>query len=279
MTFIPIAPTVRIPPEQIAPDTWLIHQVQEALGEPLFVYLNSMVIRGEEPVIVDTGTICNRSQWLDEVFGLVEPADVRWVFLSHDDIDHTGNLAEVMTECSNATLVCSWAIMERNANAFAFPMERCRWINDGESFDVGDRTLLAARPPVWDSPTTRGLFDQKTGVYWGVDSFACPMPGEPVATVEELDRGFWAEGMAMFIHNALSPWVGLVDSKRFTALCEQTRALGMSTIATAHSPLITDASMEQAFGLLSDLPNVPAPPCPDQVVLDAILHGVAPDVS
>jgi hypothetical protein len=45
--------------------------VQEALGAPLRVYLNSMVIRGAEPVIVDTGTIANRAQWLDDVFGLV----------------------------------------------------------------------------------------------------------------------------------------------------------------------------------------------------------------
>jgi hypothetical protein len=45
-----------------------------------------------------------------------------------------------------------------------------RWVNDGESFEAYDRTLRAIRPPVWDSPTTRGLFDQSTGVYWGVDS-------------------------------------------------------------------------------------------------------------
>ncbi len=57
MSFAALAPTVRAEPEQIAPDTWVIHHVQEALGQPLFVYLNSMVIKGAEPVIVDTGTI------------------------------------------------------------------------------------------------------------------------------------------------------------------------------------------------------------------------------
>ena len=97
MTFTPVPPTTRVDPERIAPDTWVIHQVQDALGAPLAVYLNSMVIVGEEPVIVDTGTIANRRQWLDDVFGLVDPADVRWVYLSHDDIDHTGNLEQVMT--------------------------------------------------------------------------------------------------------------------------------------------------------------------------------------
>ena len=60
------------------------------------MYLNSMVIRGAEPVIVDTGTPANRRQWLEDVFAIVEPEDVRWIFLSHDDVDHSGNLDEVL---------------------------------------------------------------------------------------------------------------------------------------------------------------------------------------
>ena len=72
----------------------MIHSVQPALGQPLFIYLNSMVILGKETMIVDTdtGTVANRDQWLKDVFSLVEPNDVRWIFLSHDDIDHSGKL-------------------------------------------------------------------------------------------------------------------------------------------------------------------------------------------
>jgi flavorubredoxin len=276
MTFAPLAPTRRVEPEEIAADTWLIHSAQDALGQPLVVYLNSMVIKGEEPLILDTNTIANREQFLDDVFNLVEPADVKWVYLSHDDVDHTGNLDEVMTACPNATLVASWAMIERHTNAFEFPLDRCRWVNDGETFSIGDRDLTAVRPPVWDSPTTRGLFDQKTGVYWGVDAFACPMPGEPMANVAELPPEFWAEGMAMFCHHALSPWLTLVDPDRYADYCNKIQALGMDTIATAHSPLIMKDKIEDAFALTRDLPNVTPPPQPDQNVLDAVLGAMAP---
>ena len=164
MTFAPIAPTTTVAPTKIAKDTYVIHQVQPALGQPLFVYINSMVILGKEPVIVDTGTPANRKQWLEDVFTLVEPEDVRWIFLSHDDVDHTGNLDEALTACPNARLVCNWAMVERHTNCFDFPLERCQWVVDGESIDVGDRTLHALRPPVFESPTTRGLYDPTTGV-------------------------------------------------------------------------------------------------------------------
>ena len=271
MTFAPIAPTVRAEPEQVGPDTWVIHHVQEALGQPLFVYLNSMVIKGAEPVIVDTGTIGNRTQWLEDVFAIVDPTDVKWVFLSHDDVDHTGNLEEVLTACPNAKLVSSWAITERHTNAFNFPLDRCQWINHGESFEAGDRTLTAIRPPLYDSPTTRGLFDSKTGVYWGVDSFACPMPGAVIENAADFDAGFWAEGMAMFMYHALSPWLSIVDPVKYAAECDRVQGLGAKTIATAHSPVISDAQSDKAFQIMRDLPSVTAPPCPDNNVLQAIL--------
>jgi flavorubredoxin len=274
MTFAPLAPTIKVPPTQIAPDTFVLHQVQPALGAPLFVYINSMVIRGEEPVVVDTGTIANRAGFLEDLFGIVEPEDVRWIFLSHDDVDHSGNLDEVMTACPNATLVCSWAMVERHTNAFDFPLHRLAWVMDGESFDAGDRTLQAVRPPAYDSPTTRGLFDPTTGVYWAVDSFATPLP-DPHAGIADLDADFWREGIALFQLGALSPWLGLVDPAKFAATVERSQSLPITTIASCHSPIIEGDFIPAAFDLLRALPATTPPPIPDQSVLDQIVAAHA----
>ena len=156
---------------------------------------------------MDTGTPANREQWLADVFSLVEPDDVRWVFLSHDDVDHSGNLEQVMTACPNARLVCNWAMVERHTNCFNFPLERCRWIMHDESFSIGDRTLHAVRPPVFDSPTTRGLFDPTTGVYWAVDTFATPLP-DPNMGIADLDPDFWQFGLHVVRVRGGQPVVG-----------------------------------------------------------------------
>ena len=269
-SFAPIAPTTYVPPTLVAKDTYVIHQVQEALGEPLFVYLNSMVIRGKEPVIVDTGTPANRKQWLEDAFSLVEPKDVRWVFISHDDVDHTGNLDEVMTACPNATLVCNWAMVERHTNCFEFPLERCRWVMDGESFDVGDRTLLARRPPVYDSPTTRGLYDPKTKVYWAVDTFATPLP-DPNMGIADLDPGFWRELMWVFALGAVSPWLTLLDHDKYGRYVDQTQSLDITTIAACHTPVIEGPFIEQAFARIRELPTIDAPVLPDHSILEQII--------
>ena len=273
-TFAPLAPTTYVPPTKIANDTYVINQVQEALGQPLFVYINSMVILGREPVIVDTGTPANRKQWLSDVFSLVEPQDVRWVFLSHDDVDHTGNLDQVMEACPNAQLVCNWAMVERHTNCFNFPIQQCRWVMHDESFSVGDRTLHAVRPPVYDSPTTRGLFDPTTGVYWGVDSFATPLP-DPNMPIADLDPEFWQFGMTLFSFGAVSPWLALVDHDKFGSSVDRVQNLDITTLAGCHTPVIEGPFIQRAFEVMREFPSVEPPPLPDQSILDQIIAATA----
>jgi flavorubredoxin len=273
-TFAPLAPTTYVPPTKVAADTWVIHQVQPALGQPLSVYLNSMVILGSEPMLVDTGTPANRKQWLEDAFSLVEPEDVRWIFLSHDDVDHTGNLDQAMEACPNAKLVCSWAMIERHTNCFEFPLERCRWITDGETLDIGDRQLLAMRPPVYDSPTTRGLFDPTTGVYWSVDTFATPLP-DPQMAVGDLDPDFWFEGLALFGLGAVSPWLSLVDEDKYGRYVDRVQSLDITTVAACHSPVIEGPLIEQAFANIRRLPGLVPPQLPDQSVLDQVIAATS----
>ena len=124
---------------------------------------------------------------------LVEPEDVRWIFLSHDDGDHTGGLLDAMELCPQATLVTNFFSVERLAlEKPALPLERMRWIDEGGTLDAGDRTLRLFKPPIFDGPTTRGLFDPTTAAMWIVDTFACLTPGA-VYDVHDLDPAFVAE--------------------------------------------------------------------------------------
>ncbi len=261
---------VRKPPVQIAPETFVIQATYGEGVAPVVVHLNAMVIRGAEPVVVDTGCAINREQYLEDLFGLVEPADVRWVFLSHEDADHCGNLHEVMAACPHATLVTTWFMTDRLAvDRLDVPPTRWRWVGNGESFDAGDRRLAALRPPLYDAPTTRGLFDSTTGVYWASDCYASPVPAA-TEFVADLDPDFWADGFATF-QSWNSPWVSLVDRDRFSATCRQIEQIGVTNIATVHGPTIGPAHIERAFEMLRAMPDCSTPPQPGQPMLDELI--------
>ena len=246
-------------PLQVAPETFVVRPVQSALGGALTTSHNSLVIRGTEPVVVDTSMVTHRTEWFDDVFSLVEPEDVRWLYLTHDDDDHAGNLVEALERCPNATVVTSWAGSGRMCAAFGISSDRVRTVDDGDTLDVGDRSLVAVRPPVYDSAYTRGLFDPTTRVLHAADAFCTPMPATPVDRVDEIPVRMWEDGMAMFHYASLCPWLWMVDEVRFRPEVERLVALDPEVIVSAHSPVITESSVARAFELLAGLPStVPA---------------------
>jgi flavorubredoxin len=231
------------------------------------------VIKGSEPIIVDTGTPANREQWMKDVFSIVDPGDVRWIFLSHDDVDHAGNLAQIMEACPNATLISTWFLTERHTCDFNFPLERCRWVNDGQSWKAGDRTLTAITPPLFDSPITRGLYDDRTGVYWAVDSFATPLPGH-MDHIGELDSEAWQQGLAMF--NCMnSPWFKLLDPAKYEKHVDQVQGLNLEAVASCHSPVIRKSHIGEAFNMIRRIPEMEPPPHPQQADLEQLVHALS----
>ena len=258
----------RLEPTKIAPETYLVHDHTGEGHAPVLVPLNAMVIRGAEPVVVDTGVTENQDQFLADVFSIVEPEDIRWVFISHDDVDHTGNVNALMEAAPNATLVINWFIQERMGGTLEVSPMRQRWIADGESLDVGDRTLLAVRPPVYDSPTTRGLLDTVTGVYWTSDSFGAPML-TPIRDVADLPDEMFDIGMATF-NRWVSPWIEIADPARFQESVDRVARLDPSMLVGCHSPLIGRSHVGRAIDVMRRSATAEIMPMADQSILDEI---------
>ncbi len=258
-------------PVEIAPETFLIPNLFPA-GDDLYVPVNAMVIRGAEPVIVDTGAPVHRDLWLDKVFSLVEPEDVRWIFLSHDDGDHTGGLLDVVERCPQATLVTNSFSVERLAlEKPALPLERMRWIDEGGTLDVGDRVLRLFKPPIFDGPTTRGLYDPTTAAMWIVDTFACLTPG--TLDVHEMPRDLLEEGMPA-MNSLVSPWHQWLDPAAYRRHVDAVEGLGVLTVASAHGPVLTGDAVHEAFEIVRQLAGRPIIPAPGQDLLDELVSQV-----
>ncbi|MGH3549678.1 MAG: MBL fold metallo-hydrolase [Pseudonocardiaceae bacterium] len=268
---------LRVRPYRVASETYVIPQLLEAPPIGL-LYVNSLVITGREPVIVDTGAPSNRAQWLTDAWNIVDPTDVRWVFLTHDDPDHAGNLRQVMDACPHATLVTTWFSMARygiDSEDLWMPFDRVRWVRDGESFTAGDRILVAVRPPFFDNPTTRGLFDTHTGVYWSVDSFGANIP-HPVRNAADLDRDTWRDGV-LLINRLNHPWHLWLDTTKFHAHVDAIAELGITVMPCCHGPAIHGPMVEEAFELIRRIPELPRWTEPGQTDLEAMLRAAGTD--
>ena len=58
--------------------------------------MNAYVLHAEQPVLVDSGLPASRADFLEALWNEIDPADLRWIYLTHPDRDHTGSLMEVL---------------------------------------------------------------------------------------------------------------------------------------------------------------------------------------
>jgi flavorubredoxin len=257
-------------PVRLAEDTWLIRDLAPA-GDA-FLPVNSMLIRGEEPMIVDTGAPVHREHWLEQVRSLVEPEDVRWVFLSHDDGDHIGNLHEVLELCPSATLVANFFINARTEIERPLPLDRMIWREPGAVLELGDRRLRLVLPPIFDGPTTRGLYDERTGVLWAVDAFAAATTGA-VHDVADLPPDLYDETFSLF-NSLVSPWHQWLDPEPYRRHADGVQGLGARTVASAHGPVLTGDAIADAFDRVRAMAGAPIVEPPGQAALDEILAAM-----
>jgi flavorubredoxin len=263
-------PTPITAPVKVAADTYLIPNLAAA-GEE-FVPVNSLLILGEEPIVVDTGAPVHREHWLEQVYGLVDPDDIRWIFLSHEDGDHTGSLDQVLEAAPRATLVMNMFSTERLALERPVHIDRMIWRDHGEHFDAGDRRLHLVLPPIFDGPATRGLYDEKTRVLWAVDSFASLTPGA-VHHPEDIPKALYDESF-MFFNSLISPWHQFLDPVRYNRHVDSIEALKPRAVASAHGPILVGDAIHDAFDRVRTLAGEPRIAPPGQELLDEILANV-----
>jgi flavorubredoxin len=257
-------------PERVSADAWLIPTLAASPAGG-FIGAHSLVIRGEQPVIVDTGCALARELWAAQVFSVVEPEDVRWIFLSHTDHDHVGNLELVLERCPNATLVGSFGIVGHLSGDRDLPLERMRWLDPGDSFDAGDRTLSLVRPPMFDSPTTRGLYDPKDRLLWAVDAFGALFPGA-VYDADDVPADLY-DGSFAALNTWNTPWLELVDRDKYAELVATTAGLDLAVVASAHGPVLRGPRIADAFARTLALAGQPPVPQPGQEMLDELLRA------
>jgi len=268
-----IPTTLPTSPHAVAADTWLVPTLALDATSGAYLGVHSLVIRGAEPVIVDTGCSLVRDAWAAQVFSLVEPEDVKWVFLSHDDHDHVGNVEYVMEMCPNATVVASFSIAGRLGGDVELPIDRMRWVDAGGSFAAGDRTFSLVRPPIFDAPTTRALHDSATGVMWAADAFGSLFPAA-VYDLADMPPDLYDASFAL-MNGWNTPWLEWVDVERFTAHVEQSRALAPEVIVSAHGPVLRGREIDDAFRRTLALAAQPIAPTPGQETLDQLLAQFA----
>jgi flavorubredoxin len=233
-----------------------------------FLPVNAFVIKAKEPVLVDTGMGIGSEEFMKALESTIDPRDLKWVWLTHDDADHTGNLQRILRAAPDARLAANSLAVLRMSTAWAVPMDRVHWMNPGESIRVGDRELTAVRPPLFDNPTTIGIYESKSAAFFSADCCGA-LIAAPAQTADDVPEGDLVQGMISWA-SMDSPWVHMVEPGVFGRALDKIRHMAPKMILSAHLPP-AQGKTEQLLELLARLPASAPFVAPNQPVLEQML--------
>jgi Metallo-beta-lactamase superfamily len=239
--------------------------------------VNAFLYLGEEPVLIDTGVTPERDEFLEAVHKLIDPRDLRWIWLTHADRDHTGAIAALLEQAPEARVVSTFITVGlMGAGTEPIPPDRAYLVHHGTRVPIGSDGLVAFRPPLFDNPGTVGFFDRRTGVAFCSDFLGGVMPAHEDALVDDIAAVAPSDVEAgqLLWGSVDAPWVHSVDPSKLAASLDEVRAFGASTVLSTHLPPIR-GNVERHLATIAKLVESPPAMLPDQEALEAAMAQIA----
>lgn len=240
--------------------------------------VNAFVVDAPQPVLIDTGLPALVEQTIASLTKCVDPADLRWIWLTHCDADHVGALEPLLDLAPQARIVTNYLGMGKLSMRLTLPPKRFYLINPGQSLDVGDRSLRAVALPSYDAPETMGVFDPVSRSLFSSDCFGALLDESyaetPVDDVDGIEAAHVVEGLSTWAM-VDAPWLARVDEASFRSSLSEVERLGaVDHVLSAHLP----PARGKLTWLLEQLDRSRARDPfvgPDQAALEAMLGAAA----
>jgi len=222
-----------LPPRLVGPAT---HAMTTLLPVPGLGVLpvNAFLIRAAEPVLIDAGVAALADLAFEQLVSLIEPDDLRWIWLTHTDQDHIGCVSRLLQQAPKARIVTTYLGMGKLGLSMPVPPERVYLLNPGQGLDVGDRALQALRPPSFDAPETTAVFDPKTRTLFSADCFGAILDST-FESAQQIDRAELSAGLGIW-GQVDAPWLSWISDAAFERSVQELRHLKPERVLSSHLP-------------------------------------------
>ena len=132
---------------------------------------NSYVIQADRTALIDTSHAKFRELYLQTLAGIIDPATIDYLVISHTEPDHSGLVADILQLAPQVTVVGSKVALQFLDNLVHQPYERLV-VKTGDTLDLGGGHVLEfLNAPNLHWPDTMFTYDRQTQVLYTCDAF------------------------------------------------------------------------------------------------------------
>ncbi len=152
--------------DEVIEGVYRISTVDENVG----FSFNQFLIKDENVTLVHTGSVQMFPAVLEAVRKVIDPAQIRYIFVSHFESDECGALARFLEVAPNAIPICS-AVGARQLSGFGI-CPTARGKRPGETIELGARRLrfigYPSEPHLWEGLLA---YEERDKVLFSADLF------------------------------------------------------------------------------------------------------------
>jgi len=235
------------------------------------VPINAFVLKGTEPILVDTGAGVHAAEFMPALRSVIDPADLRWLWLTHTDFDHIGSLEALLTESPRLKVITTFLGVGIMGLTAPLPMDRVYLVNPGEKVALGNRSVTAVKPPVFDNPCTTGFYDERSAAFFSSDCFGALLQTVP-QNAAELSEGDLRDGQ-VFWATVDSPWLHKVNRDTLVGELDGIRRMSPKVILSSHLPAAPGQFMDRFLNALAAAPDAKPFVGPNQAALEQMMKA------
>ncbi|MHA1200224.1 MAG: FprA family A-type flavoprotein [Candidatus Heimdallarchaeaceae archaeon] len=194
---------------------------------PEGVSYNSYVVKGEKTALIETVKV----PFIDEFLKKVEEAtsfNIDYIIMNHIEPDHSSSLLRLLEKVPNATILCSKKA-EGMLNTLYRVTENIRVVGEGDTLDLGGRTLTFYMDPLVHWPETMITYDNQEKVLFSCDAFGSYKALDFGLFDDSCDPDIFFEETIRYFSNIVAKYVKYVKKAM-----EKLGALEIKIIAPGH---------------------------------------------
>jgi flavorubredoxin len=134
------------------------------------VSYNSYLILDKKKVLIDLSKALKTDEFFSQIQDLAPIQDLDYIVMNHLEPDHTGVLKTFLQINPKATILGTPKMKELLANFYGIT-ENFQVVQDGESLDIGSRTLQFFHTPFVHWPETMMTYDSAEKILFSCDGF------------------------------------------------------------------------------------------------------------
>lgn len=133
---------------------------------------NAYLLDTEKPTVIDAVDLQFGREFVESLSKLIDPKKIQYIVINHTEPDHSGGLAALSGQATDATIVCTEKAVQELKEMYKLHHRNFLVVKDGDTLDIGGKTLMFKETPYLHTEETMITYCVEDKILFPCDIFS-----------------------------------------------------------------------------------------------------------